>query len=199
MKILAFSDLHCDQDFTETVISASFDADVVISAGDLSTKKDLPSRLIDLFSEIQVPTLLVPGNHDDPAELSMLCNRLDNFYFLHGKKITLENIDFFGLGFEIPQRDLSAWNEHLSEEDASDLLIGCPEKSVLITHTPPFGLSDMQSNGKHEGSKSVLDAVETKSPLICFCGHIHHSWGVETKIGSTLVMNLGPRLNWIEI
>ena len=85
------------------------------------------------------------------------------------------------------------------ENDAKTMLVECPYRGVLVTHTPPFGFSDLQSDGSHEGSQAVLDSINEKQPVLHLCGHIHHSWGASSKKGDTLIHNLGPTLNWFEI
>jgi len=70
---------------------------------------------------------------------------------------------------------------------------------VLVTHSPPFGVADVQTTGAHEGSRAVRQVVETASPRLHLCGHIHHAWGMSGVIGRCAVHNLGPSLNWFTV
>ena len=58
---------------------------------------------------------------------------------------------------------------------------------MLLSHSPPKGHVD-----KNLGSTAVLDAAQAKHPRAVLCGHIHEQWTNESRIGDTLVRNLGP-------
>jgi Icc-related predicted phosphoesterase len=83
------------------------------------------------------------------------------------------------------------WSFDLDEDEAARMLSGLREGAVLVVHSPPSGHVDT-SDGKHLGSEAVLRAIETKRPPLALCGHIHESWGTESTIGRTRVVNLGP-------
>ena len=57
---------------------------------------------------------------------------------------------------------------------------------------PPARPRRRQRHGKHLGSEAVLRAIESRRPRLALCGHIHESWGKESRIGPTRVINLGP-------
>ena len=103
------------------------------------------------------------------------------------------------MGGEIPARNAFPWNAAETEEDAAQLLEGCPVGGVLVTHTPPQGLADRQRDGAREGSVSIRRCVETAAPRLALCGHIHAAWGMRAECGPTLVANLGPTINWFEL
>jgi len=69
--------------------------------------------------------------------------------------------------------------------------------NILICHQPPYGFLDKVGKmapkhyqGKHAGSKVILDYIKKTQPRYVFCGHIHEGKG-KTKIGKTKVHNLG--------
>jgi len=71
--------------------------------------------------------------------------------------------------------------------------------SILICHQPPYGFLDKVDSsygvpkhweGKHAGSKIILDYIKKKQPKYVFCGHIHEGKG-NIRIGKTKVYNLG--------
>jgi uncharacterized protein len=66
-------------------------------------------------------------------------------------------------------------------------------------HSPPKGHCDASSSGDHLGSESILEAIESKSPPLAVCGHIHEAWGSEDEVGPTKVINLGPSGRLIEV
>lgn len=68
---------------------------------------------------------------------------------------------------------------------------------ILICHQPPYGYLDKVGGaapkhwqGKHAGSKTILDYIKRYQPKYVFCGHIHEGEG-KAKIGNTEVYNLG--------
>jgi len=69
---------------------------------------------------------------------------------------------------------------------------------ILLCHQPPFGILDKVTakfapkhwQGKHAGSKLILDFIKRKQPRYVFCGHIHEGEGMK-RIGKTEVYNLG--------
>jgi len=70
--------------------------------------------------------------------------------------------------------------------------------NILICHQPPYGILDKTTwkeapkhyQGKHAGSKVILDFVKKNQPKYVFCGHIHEGKGMR-KIEKTKVHNLG--------
>lgn len=69
---------------------------------------------------------------------------------------------------------------------------------ILVCHQPPYGVLDKVNfpgapkhwQGKHAGSKTILDYARKYQPKYIFCGHIHEGEG-HAKIGKTEVFNLG--------
>ena len=69
---------------------------------------------------------------------------------------------------------------------------------ILVCHQPPYGILDKVTskfapkgwNGKHAGSKAILDYVRKYHPAYVLCGHIHENEG-KANIGKTRVYNLG--------
>jgi len=196
MRILAFSDLHRNRDAAQAIVDASREADVVVGAGDFATEGVGLRDTIDLLRAVAVPTVLVAGNHDDLDELRDACRGGVAVHVLHGEAATVEGIPFFGLGFEIPGTREEPWNQRMSELEATELLLACPQGAILVTHSPPLGVADVQTNGIHQGSRSIGDAVFSTKARLHLCGHIHHAWGTSGTIGECRVHNLGPRVNW---
>ncbi len=200
MKILAFSDLHRDQDAARSIVTASSEADVVVGAGDFGTAGEGIADVIKILQAVTVPTILVSGNHDNLDNLRFACEGWEAASVLHGEQAIINDVTFFGLGMEVPQRAHFSWNSFMSEDEASSALAMCLQSAVLVTHSPPYGdVCDLQTNGDHEGSKAIQEFIEIKQPKLCLCGHIHHSWGTEYAIGRSKVANLGPSLNWFKI
>lgn len=199
MKILAFSDLHRNVEATRKIVAASGPADVLVAAGDYASYGEGAVEIIDILQSANTPIVLVAGNHDNSEELRELCDLWSDGHLLHGQSVTLDGITFFGLGGEIPRRNMASWNEYVSSEEAAIALANCPQNAVLITHIPPYGYADLQRDGSHDGSTALTAAIEEKQPVFNFCGHIHSAWGSHGKLGNTAVHNLGPTVNWFDI
>ncbi|MCF7910370.1 metallophosphoesterase [Candidatus Pacearchaeota archaeon] len=69
---------------------------------------------------------------------------------------------------------------------------------ILICHQPLYGYLDKVKakyapkdwQGKHAGSKVILDYIRKYQPKYVFCGHIHEGEG-KAKISKTEIYNLG--------
>lgn len=197
MKLLAFSDLHRDQDRAERLVELAQEADVVLGAGDYATMHQGLKGIIETLSAITAPTVLVPGNAESDLELWQACANWRSAHVLHGQALQLEGIQLFGLGGGIPPTPFP-WSFDLREDEAAARLESCPEGAVLIVHSPPRGYVDAV-HGRHLGSRSILRAIEHKRPALVVCGHIHQCWGFEAAIGTTPVVNLGPEGRFFEL
>lgn len=198
MKILAFSDLHCDLDQAARLVDLSAEADVVIGAGDFASVHEKLEETIAALSPIAIPTVLVPGNNETVEALREAASGWGSATVLHGEGAEIEGVEFFGLGAGIPVTPWD-WSFDLDDGAATAMLGDCPEGAVLVLHSPPKGHCDSAGDGQGFGSPALLEAIEEKRPLLAVCGHIHESWGCESQIGETPVRNLGPKGTWLEV
>ncbi len=192
MKLLLFSDLHCDARAARRLVERSAAVDVVVGAGDFATMRHGIEQTIDVLKAITTPTVVVPGNNENEAELSAACAGWSWVHVLHGSGVTLDGVDFWGLGGGVPVTPFGDWSVDFTEEEAEGFLAGCPAGAVLVSHSPPQGAADVTSSGESKGSVAVRAAVEAKQPALVVCGHIHDSAGQVAKIGETPVVNAGP-------
>jgi uncharacterized protein len=198
VKLLAFSDLHRDLEQASSLVERSSEADVVIAAGDFASIHKGLEETIDALAPISVPTILVPGNNETEDALSAACQGWDSATVLHGRGTEIEGTQFYGLGAGVPITPWD-WSFDLDEEQAAAKLADCPEGAVLVVHSPPKGHCDESSAGDHLGSEAILSAIEEKRPSLAVCGHIHESWGAESEVGPTKVINLGPSGRLVEV
>ncbi|HMJ72955.1 MAG TPA: metallophosphoesterase family protein [Solirubrobacterales bacterium] len=198
MKLLAFSDLHRDLGRAAMLVEMSAEADVVIGAGDFASIHEGLMETIDALAAIETPTVLVPGNNETEDALREAASGWSAATVLHGDGTTIDGIEFYGLGAGIPVTPWD-WSFDLDDEAAAAMLAPCPERAVLVLHSPPQGHCDANGGGDHFGSPALLAAIEAKCPSLAVCGHIHESWGCESKIGDTPVRNLGPKGTWLEL
>jgi Icc-related predicted phosphoesterase len=197
MRILAFSDLHCDLAVAARLVEQSREADVVVCAGDLASVHRGLEETVAALRPIAVPTVIVPGNNETEMDLRSACRDWTQATVLHGEGCDLDGVPFYGLGAGVPVTPWD-WSFDLTEEEAAAMLEECPPGAVLVVHSPPLGHVD-ESNGRHLGSAAVRDAIASRGPRLAVCGHIHESWGSESKIGETRVLNLGPGGELIEL
>jgi Icc-related predicted phosphoesterase len=197
MRILAFSDLHRDRDRARCVVEMAPGADVVVGAGDFASMHIGLGRTLELLREIERPAIVVPGNNETEAALRRACESWSSATVLHGSGVTIDGVDFFGLGCGVPPTPFP-WSADLSDSDAALMLADCPRDAVMVVHSPPHGHVD-RAWGRHLGSRAILAAIERTEPRLVLCGHIHEAWGQESMIGSSRVVNLGPEGRLFEI
>jgi Icc-related predicted phosphoesterase len=197
MRLLAFSDLHRDRRAAERLVQMAEEVDVVVGAGDFATMHDGLERTIETLSAIAAPAVLVPGNAETDIELWQACASWPSAHVLHGQAKEIAGAQFFGLGGGVPPTPFP-WSFDLSEDEAATRLESCPEGAVLVVHSPPKGFVD-DVHGRHLGSRSILEAIERRRPVLAVCGHIHQCWGDEAAIGTTPVVNVGPDGRFIDI
>lgn len=131
-------------------------------------------------------------------EVGIINNKLRNF----------KGVRIGGIGYFI---DVS-WVREFKPSDFRDRLLFAKKESrkaerilrwfgkldILVCHQPPYGTLDKVTfkfaprhwQGKHAGSKVILDYIRKEQPKYVFCGHIHEGKGYK-KIGKTEVYNLG--------
>jgi uncharacterized protein len=191
VRLLAFSDIHRDLNQCARLVDRAADADVVIAAGDFASIHEGLEEAINVLASIERPTLLVPGNNETDDALREACAGWDTATVLHGEGTTIDGTEFFGLGAGVPITPWD-WSFDLSDEEAATMLEPASEDGVFVLHSPPLGHADQSGAGDHLGSEAILHAIEAKRPRLAVCGHIHESWGTESQVGPTRVVNLGP-------
>jgi uncharacterized protein len=192
MRLLLFSDLHCDIRAAQRLVETGQNADVAIGAGDFAQVRRRISACIDILRDMPCPTVVVPGNNESLDELRDACRGWQNVNVLHGTGVTIDGVNFFGLGGGVPVTPFGSWSFDFSEEQATELLKDFPAGGVLVSHSPPRDCLDVDGGGSSRGSTAVRDLIQTKKPAIVVCGHIHASWGRTEKLGDSMVINAGP-------
>jgi Icc-related predicted phosphoesterase len=198
MRLLAFSDLHTDLAQAHRLVERSAEVDVVVGVGDFASVHSGLRETIAALGAIEAPAVLVPGNNETEEALREACANWSRAVVLHGEGTEIDGVTFFGLGAGVPVTPWD-WSFDLTEEAAAELLEACPEGCVLAVHSPPRGHVDVSGAGRHLGSEAVLRAIERTRPRLALCGHIHESWGMESRIGPTPVINLGPEGMVLEV
>jgi Icc-related predicted phosphoesterase len=197
MRLLLFSDLHCDTDAAQRLVRKADDYDVIVGAGDFATMRQGLAKTIGVLQAIERPVVLVPGNSESREELVEACTDWPTSHVLHGSGVTVDGTEFYGLGGGIPVTPFGSWSYDFTEEQAAELLYDCPRGCVLVVHSPPLDAVDQGDDGRHFGSTAIRRAIERKQPRLVVCGHIHSSWEQQAHIGGTPVVNAGPHgIRW---
>src|SRR5690625_2317377 len=196
MKILAFSDLHLDKRAAELIRADAEDADLVIGAGDFAVQREGLADAMEMLRPILPKAVLVPGNAESAAELRAAAGPA---MVLHGEAFERDGVQFFGLGYAVPETPFGSWSCDLTEAEAEEMLARMEHADVLIVHSPPQGVADRNRAGDALGSTAIRAAIERVQPRLVLCGHIHDSWGTSGMIGRAEVHNLGPQPNWFEV
>lgn len=198
MRLLAFSDLHRDLARAERLVESSSEADVVVGVGDFASVHEGLGEVIEILAGIEVPTVVVPGNNETDAALRDACADWPAATMLHGDGTEVDGVAFFGLGAGVPTTPWD-WSFDLTDDEAEEMLAGCPANAVLVVHSPPKGHCDRSGSGEHLGSEAILRTIEARRPRVALCGHIHESWGTESTVGGTRILNLGPDGGWVDV
>jgi Icc-related predicted phosphoesterase len=197
MKLLLFSDLHCDAAATQRIVERAAGVDALVGAGDFASVRRGIDRCIQVLRAVTKPTVLVPGNNESLDELRAACHGWSAAHVLHGDGVTIGGVQFFGIGGGVPVTPFGPWSFDVSEEQATALLKDCPAGSVLVSHSPPKGAVDVSSSGRSLGSTAVLDAIKRVRPILVVCGHIHESGGRVASVDATPIVNAGPQgMDW---
>lgn len=188
-RVLAFSDLHHREDLLGTILAAAEGADLVIGAGDFCNMRLGLETVMRWFDPIAGKCVFVPGNAESAGELRAATSAR----VLHGEGAEVAGLRLFGLGYAVPVTPFGDWSCDMSEAAAAGMLAGMGKVDVLVTHSPPKGVGDVTSRGASVGSVAIREAILSQAPRLAVSGHIHDSWGVRGRIGTTEVANLGPR------
>lgn len=192
MRLLLFSDLHGDRAAAQRLVARAAEVDVVVGAGDFGVMRRGVGRCFQELREIDRPAVLVPGNAESFEQLEQASRVWPAARVLHGGGVEILGQRFFGLGGGVPVTPFGPWSYDFSEDDARALLADCPEGAVLVSHSPPYGVVDVSSRGRHLGSVALREAIERTRPRLVACGHIHDAAGERATLGGTLVVNAGP-------
>ncbi len=193
MKLFVMSDIHGATKPIEKAARLISEADWVVIAGDITSKKTRAeaAEVIACLEQYSTRILAVHGNWDRLDVKEFLDEK---GYGLHGIGRMIDGIGFVGVGGSSPT-PLHTATEYTEQEIGIKLRTGYEqvreaEKVVLISHTPPRGVRDRSFIGLRGGSFSVKEFLETNPVSLCLCGHIHEAAGIE-RFGGTLVANSG--------
>jgi len=189
MKILAVADIHGSQYRLNVVLDniKKYSPDLVIICGDITQFG--PGEVAKNFlNQIPVETLAIPGNIDT-SEVGPAINE-SSAENIDLKRVIKKGISFVGMGGET----VSLSNVIIDEGKKKSVDEVIDEKTVVVTHVPPYKLQDKVYIGHHIGSKDLKKLVENYRPRLVLCGHVHEDPGMTMYQDSVIVnCSMGKR------
>jgi Icc-related predicted phosphoesterase len=187
-KFLVCSDLHGSGKAIDMIaqLQGSEEFSAIVVCGDITTYGS-PPFVRKLIGSLDTKLLAVPGNCDTPETVAILekagcC--------IHARAETVDGIGFFGFGGSLPSP--SAMPFEVEEETmVSGLERVAVKRGVMVTHTPPLGMNDIDHTGRHLGSPGLLGVARRSEARAVLSGHVHESRGVRED-GDTVYVNPGP-------
>lgn len=191
-NLLLFSDLHRDTAAARSLVARAAGVDLAIGAGDFGNLRRHVSDCIEILRSLPCPVVLVAGNNESTEQLAEACVDWPAAQVLHETTTSECGLNVFGIGGGIPTTPFGIWSYDFTEDEAERLLATCVACDILVTHSPPWGLVDVNSRGDHLGSHAIRRAVERLQPRLVVCGHIHGSAGQQCQLGPSTIINAGP-------
>lgn len=195
MKILAFVDIHSDLNAVRNInnLAKKEKPDVLLCAGDVSFFGNGVSLIIKEL-DIGIPLLIIPGNHETPAQIEEIEKKFPFVKNIHLKTVKKDSVVFFGCGgsgvtpnntpYEIAETSFKNILSIFKTEYKKDY------KFIFVTHEPPFN-TKLDLIGNHAGSREIREFIKKYQPLYCICGHLHENEGKKDRIGKTMIINPG--------
>lgn len=166
--------------------------DLLVITGDLTErgKKDEYLILKPLLEKLDIPYLLIPGNHDSPAMLREVFH--EHAYLQTNTPFIQYAIDTWplrivALDTTVPMRShgelCTARLDWLA-----DTLAQAPDRpTVILMHHPPFntGITQMDDIGLLQGREAFVETIAPYRNIErILCGHLHRS--IVCRVGNTV-------------
>jgi 3',5'-cyclic-AMP phosphodiesterase len=165
--------------------------DLVLLTGDLVEKGTAPEyiKLRELLSALAIPSLIIPGNHDDPADFREAFRDHD---YLPGNgpmhyvaeegavRIVAFDVTIPGLHHGLVDEDSARW---LDETLAAE-----PDRpTIVMMHQPPFdtGVPYLDLYACREGGRLAAVVARHRQVERIVCGHVHRF--MMLRFGGTLL------------
>lgn len=178
MKILHISDTH---NFHRQLQNLP-EADVLVHSGDFTTSGAETEALDFLEWICDLPfshKIFICGNHDECLYGAHIEGLDSNVHYLCNSGIEIEGVNFYG----VPMFMADCYSNQQSLNFAN-----IPATTdILITHSPPFGILDLDNNINY-GSEDLLTIISTLNIKAHLFGHIHANSGI-THIGDVIFSN----------
>ncbi len=185
MRVLAFVDIHGSFKAIDQIKEKSDSADILVCAGDVSRFETDLDKILGELNSIGKKIVMVHGNHEEAEGMEKLCRHFSNIEFIHRKKLEISGFTFLGFGGGGFEKEVAAMEDFFNS-------VSVPEKSVFVTHAPPYKTKLDKLDKSHNGNNSLRNLIIKYKPLLSISGHFHENWGKKDFIGDTFVINPGP-------
>ena len=200
MKILAVSDEVVERLYSLCGNGHFKDVELVLGCGDLPYP-----YLENLLTMLNVPLFYVPGNHDPNYHSENPLARVEGGTNLDLRLIRHKTFLIGGIGGSIRYRPdgTNQYSQTAAYLRAARMIPRLllnrmnygRALDILITHSPPFGIHDEDSDA-HQGLKAINWLLNLAKPRYHFHGHTHfHRRNIspsETYHGITKITNIYP-------
>lgn len=148
-------------DFLEWLVNLNFEYKLLIGGNHDFFAANAPKQFLDLV----------------PKEVTYLCN----------SGVTINGCHFWGSPY---QPDLKGWafGEDRGAPMRKHWTLIPNHTTVLITHTPPYGILDQSRSGRHLGCEILSERIEQLTLQTHIFGHVHASYG-QREVADTLYIN----------
>ncbi len=189
MKLFTFADTHGNLRKIDKIIAQikQESPDVIICAGDISNFGKNLKESVEKFQNIDIPFLIIPGNHETAEDIKEITRKYKSSINLHKASYELNNYTFFGYGeggFSEENKNFEKIIPQFKKTLKKD------SKIILITHAPPHG-TKLDFLNTHTGCRSIRKFIEEIKPILHISGHIHENKNKIDVIGKTVLINPG--------
>ena len=199
IRILAAGDFHGNKGIARKLadLAEKENVDLIILNGDI-VEDNNPHGIIGYFANKNKKIGIVPGNHESVSTIEMLSG-IYNAKNLHDDYLIIGDVGIFGLsGVTIGFSSLSEDEIFANLKKNFEKIKYLPKK-IMVTHGHPSGTMMEKFSRFVAGSEGVKKAIDLLKPDIAICGHVHEAEGIEERIGSTKLINVGKSGKIIEL
>lgn len=187
MRILHLSDTHGAHRRLRNLP----EADIVVHSGDFCMVGEQREALDFLGWFCDLPyrhKIFICGNHDDCLYGANIDGLDNNVHYLCNSGIEIDGVRFYG----VPM-----FNDDCASPRQARYYAEIPDDTdVLITHSPAYGILDLDDSEKefiHYGSDDLLKRLPEIHPLAHLFGHVHRQHGITEQNG--IVFSNGAIMN----
>jgi Icc-related predicted phosphoesterase len=177
-RLLHVSDIHLNPLGIELAadLADRFDVEAIIDTGDITSfGSPVEARVGDLLRDLPRPYVLVPGNHDSPANRRALA-AIEGMDVLDGDTVDLGDLRVLG----VADPTFTATNEIDDDQADAEIDAAAPEVAARVDEDRPDVLAVHTPRQAEEALGSV--------PLV-IAGHLHERTRREAE--GTLVLTVG--------
>lgn len=187
MRIYAAADIHGKQEYIQQIhdVILQKKPDMLIIAGDITHYFDSHTAIRQL-KDIRIPVFAIRGNWDFKI-VENIIRRQENMQLLTPTPAVHENLSLIGFNgtFFLPFLSKICIMEKRLINFAAPLIT---KDTIVVAHPPPRGILDQVAGKYSVGSFGLKRLIQTHSPLMVLCGHIHEQSGYQFY-KNTLIVN----------